>query len=139
MIQTLKGLPEPNNYCHTCDGTGRVNIGRGLKRCPRCAGSGLEPKPKGHNDQASYFSDTSQAAYEQAVDKIPEQARRVLAFLVRRPKYGATFDEIEHRLRILHQSTGGIKRWLVDHKKITDSGLRRKTRSGRGATVWVAL
>lgn len=125
--------------CTTCDGTGWAHVRGGRVRCPRCKGSGLKPQPKGHNDRASYFSDTSQAAYDQAVDKIPEQARRVLAFLKRRPKYGATFDEIEHKLGILHQSTGGIKRWLVNHKMISDSGLRRKTRSRRSARVWVAV
>jgi hypothetical protein len=51
---------------------------------------------------------------------------------------GATCDEIEVSLGLLHQSASAEIRKLVLLGKLSDSGQRRRTRSGRTATVWRA-
>lgn len=51
---------------------------------------------------------------------------------------GATCDELEHALILTHQTCSARVRELVLGGHVLDSGKRRKTRSGRAATVWVA-
>ena len=51
---------------------------------------------------------------------------------------GATDDEIEIAISRSHQSTSGARNTLVKDGWIQDSGLRRLTRYGNQAIVWVA-
>lgn len=50
---------------------------------------------------------------------------------------GLTCDELEQILDGKHQSVSAKIREGVLNKEIEDSGMRRKTRSGRKAIVWV--
>lgn len=49
---------------------------------------------------------------------------------------GMTCDEVEQRLERTHQSMSARVNQLRDSGWVIDSGLRRKTRSGRDAIVW---
>lgn len=62
----------------------------------------------------------------------------VLEFLRARGERGATDDEIERALTLSHQSASARRRELVIMDLAYDSGHRRRTRSGRTATVWRA-
>ena len=50
---------------------------------------------------------------------------------------GATCDEIENALNMRHQTASARVRELVLLGVIVNSGQRRKTRSGRSASVWI--
>ena len=50
---------------------------------------------------------------------------------------GMTCDELEQALDAKHQSVSAQIRRGVKNNEIEDSGMRRKTRSGRNAIVWV--
>tara|TARA_Y100000034_G_C6891619_1_gene410285 strand:+ start:1276 stop:1596 length:321 start_codon:yes stop_codon:yes gene_type:complete len=50
---------------------------------------------------------------------------------------GATDDEIEVALDLRHQTASARRRELVQLGFVVDSGVRRPTRSGRKAKVWV--
>ena len=50
---------------------------------------------------------------------------------------GMTCDELEQALDAKHQSVSAQIRHGVKNNEIEDSGMRRKTRSGRNAIVWV--
>lgn len=50
---------------------------------------------------------------------------------------GLTCDEVEERLNLRHQTASARVHELMESGQIRDSGMRRKTRSGRTATVWV--
>ena len=52
---------------------------------------------------------------------------------------GFTCDELETKLDRSHQSMSSAIRGGVKQGLITDSGFRRKTRSGRQAIVWQAV
>jgi hypothetical protein len=81
-------------------------------------------------------SDTSR----QAASSIEPDARTlrgiVLAFVRGRSDNGATCDEVEIELGLRHQTASARIRELVQAKFLRDSGVRRLTRSGRGAAVW---
>lgn len=62
---------------------------------------------------------------------------RVYAFISGRWIAGATDDEIEEILGMRHQNASARRNALVRAGRVKDSGLRRPTRSGREATVWV--
>lgn len=63
---------------------------------------------------------------------------RVLAFVTARGEHGATDEEIQLGVA-LRESTARARRVeLRDGGQVRDSGRRRKTRSERDATVWVA-
>jgi len=64
---------------------------------------------------------------------------RVLGFIESTFIHGATDDEIEVALGMRHQTASARRRDLVLSGLAKDSGKRRKTRSGRSATVWVAI
>lgn len=62
----------------------------------------------------------------------------VYELILGRAAYGATDEEICHALK-LNPSTARPRRVeLVERGKVYDSGLTRKTRSGRAATIWRA-
>jgi len=52
---------------------------------------------------------------------------------------GSTCDEAEEGLDMKHQTASARLRELVLKEFIVDSGMRRRTRSGRGARVYVVL
>jgi transcription initiation factor IIE alpha subunit len=63
----------------------------------------------------------------------------VLDFLVSRGTQGATAEEIEFAIEILGST---VRPRLVELRNaglVVDSGLTRKTRSGRHAVVWIAF
>lgn len=51
--------------------------------------------------------------------------------------HGRTCDEIEVLELLTHQTCSARVHELAGLKQITDSGMRRPTRSGRKAVVWV--
>jgi hypothetical protein len=51
---------------------------------------------------------------------------------------GLTCDEVEQRLSMTHQTASARVHELAKLEAIVDSGRKRKTRSGRGAVVWIA-
>lgn len=53
-------------------------------------------------------------------------------------KYGATDESVERSLDMRHQTVSARRRELVLMGLVIDSGYKRKTTSGRKATVWVA-
>ena len=63
---------------------------------------------------------------------------RVLDFIRRQGKNGATADEIQAALDMTHQSgSARVSELLNKYGEIKDSGRQRKTRSGSNATVYV--
>lgn len=64
--------------------------------------------------------------------------RDILRFVKRRPKTGATCEEIERTLYIKHQTASARIYDLREFGLLKDSGKKRKNWSGRKATVWVA-
>lgn len=82
-------------------------------------------------------SDTSRAAAH--AKKMTEEVdeRRIVDFLTKRGRIGATDDEIERAMHRSHQSVSARRRGLVLKGEVVDTGIRRRTRTGRLAAVWV--
>lgn len=79
--------------------------------------------------------DTSEAALI-SIDSVAQQIRmRVLREIAARG--GLTCDEVEVALDMRHQTVSARVNELMNQGLIADSGLRRKTRSGAQAAVWV--
>ena len=51
---------------------------------------------------------------------------------------GATDEELERRLNMKHQTVSARRRELVLMGMVKDSGVKRRTTSGRKAVVWIA-
>tara|TARA_R100001594_G_scaffold61343_1_gene95511 strand:+ start:2002 stop:2442 length:441 start_codon:yes stop_codon:yes gene_type:complete len=83
-------------------------------------------------------SDTSKEAAKSIEKKAPTLRQQVHEFLKRRDLFGATDYEIEQHLNLSHQTASARRRELVLKGYAKDSGSRRVTGSGRGATVWIA-
>lgn len=89
---------------------------------------------------------TSHEAAASVVESSESDRARVLEFVRARAETGATSDEIEAALSMRHQNVSA-RIWQLAGKdrrypvppRIVDSGIRRNTRSGRRAIVWVAL
>lgn len=81
-------------------------------------------------------SETSEAAAEAIAGKARSMEAEVFGFVSQRGEYGATVDEIEVALDMLHQTAGARVRGLVLHGHLRATDLRRRTRSERWATVW---
>jgi hypothetical protein len=81
---------------------------------------------------------TSTKALASVKPHLPRIRARILEYIASREDSGATCDGCERRLRYSHQTTSSAIHWQREHGKIKDSGLRRPTRSGRDAIVWVA-
>jgi hypothetical protein len=81
-------------------------------------------------------SDTSEAAAESIKPSSSTLRFKVLTFIKEAGLQGATDDEVEVALDLRHQTASARRRELVLSGHIRDSGSRRPTRSGRGATVW---
>lgn len=83
-------------------------------------------------------SDTSEEAAESMAEHVPGLEAKVLAAIVVFGAAGATTDELEAALGMSHQTCSARVNGLAERGAIADSGARRKTRSGRRATVYVA-
>lgn len=92
-------------------------------------------------------SETSAEAHESVKPILRDLQAKVFTALMRysvrpgpdgEPLGGATDDELEAYLQIRHQTLSARRRELVQKGYIEASGKRRKTRSGRSATVWRA-
>ena len=81
-------------------------------------------------------SDTSEKAAGETEPFRLSLSARVLKVIKSSGGHGATDDEIEVKLMLRHQTASARRRELVLSGAIRDSGERRKTRSGRTATVW---
>lgn len=62
---------------------------------------------------------------------------KVLKFIKRKGKKGATDEEIEKHLKVRHQTGSARRRELVLKGLVVDSTKTRATSSGRPAIVWV--
>ena len=83
-------------------------------------------------------SDTSKQAAESVAISAASMRGRVLAFIASRPQ-GVTDDEVELALSMRHQTASARRRELVLLGMVKDSDRRRRTSSGRSATVWVMV
>ena len=84
-------------------------------------------------------SDTSRDAAESMRPHVSAIERDVLAFVKRAGAMGTTCDEIEDRMKLAHQTASARLKGLADKGLIKDSGVRRPTRSGRAARVYVVV
>ena len=82
---------------------------------------------------------TSFEAAQSIGSSLQRLEREILYFIELRRDRGATCDELEWCLGFSHQTSSARLRGLFLKGKIKDSSRRRKTRSGRGAIVWVAI
>jgi hypothetical protein len=71
-------------------------------------------------------------------DKVADGTMQAEALTLIREWGGLTDDELETRMGRTHQSVSATRNTLMRKGKVADSGLRRKTRSGNDAIVWVA-
>lgn len=90
-------------------------------------------------------SDTSEQAAQHVAKRVETLRLRVFRAIqlcsgANEPeaKLGMTCDEVEHALEMSHQTASARIHDLAKQERIFDSGLRRKTRSGRNAVVWIA-
>lgn len=83
-------------------------------------------------------SDTSRAAAESQIPTVMSLQSLVLLRVLHAGRRGLTCDEIEEQMSGRHQTISARVRELVQLGRIRDLGLRRKTRSGRNARVYVA-
>jgi hypothetical protein len=98
-----------------------------------------ERAQKPRNAAVIGIAETSRAAYrETQVGPAAILRERVYAFIRDRGTFGATDQEIQHGLSLHEQSQGPRRNELVKASRVRNSGLRRETRSGRTAIVWVA-
>jgi hypothetical protein len=82
-------------------------------------------------------SDTSETAAESMVGKVDTLRAQYLSYILAQGETGATCDEVESWSDDRHQTVSARIKELADAGKVKDSGRRRKTRSGREATVWI--
>jgi predicted transcriptional regulator len=81
--------------------------------------------------------ETSRLAAESA-EPTAESMRVAVLDCIRGSGRGATCDEVEERLSMRHQTASARIRELAIRGLIRDSSLRRGTRSGRPAIVWIS-
>lgn len=84
-------------------------------------------------------SDTSEAAARSILDGHANLQLRVLDYVTRRAATGATCDEVETGLGLRHQTAAARLRELELAERVRKTEQRRKTRSGRAATVYRAV
>lgn len=82
-------------------------------------------------------SSTSRAAAKHAEKREADDKSRVLEFYKRRGEQGATSDEAQRHLRLLHQTGSARVADLLQEGKLIESGYRRRTRHGRWADVLI--
>jgi hypothetical protein len=80
--------------------------------------------------------DTSEGAAESMEDSVEAIRRRVCFYIIDKGDDGATCDETEEALDLVHQTCSPRITELRLGHMIEDSGARRLTRSNRRAIVW---
>ena len=86
-----------------------------------------------------FGSDRSKAAAE-SIEKDTNRLRRLVYEEIKEAgSSGMTCDEVEARLDLKHQTVSARMRELAIAGRIIDSELKRKTRSGRAAVVWICI
>lgn len=80
-------------------------------------------------------SDTSREAAE-SIDANTLR-ERVHRYIREQGPFGATDDEVQYELDMNPSTQRPRRIELVQQGRVRDSGRKRKTRSGRNATVWV--
>ena len=83
-------------------------------------------------------SDTSEAAAEAMLGNIETLRFKVFDFIKSQEKIGATDQEIQEALNLEMSTEIPRRRELVLKGFVLDSGYRRRTKSNRFATVWIA-
>jgi len=83
-------------------------------------------------------TETSRQAAAEIATRLSAIQQDILAHLQRSGEHGGTCDELEEAMRLRHQTCGPRLRELALSGAIVDTGMRRKTRSGRRAIVWLA-
>ena len=78
-------------------------------------------------------TETSRAAYESVKPYVPTMEEKIIAMIKKR---NWTCDELEQHLDLKHQSCSACITKLQDKGVIEDSGIKRKTRSGRLARAY---
>lgn len=81
--------------------------------------------------------DTSKAAAQSVRKTAPAMRAKVLAYIKSQGGNGSTTDQAEVALGMSHQTCSARVHELAKLGAIEDSGVRRKTRSGRTARVYV--
>lgn len=84
-------------------------------------------------------SETSESAALLAQESAPTKRARVYRYLVEQGWGGATDEEIQLALRMDANTERPRRCELLEKRLIMDSRRTRMTRSGRAATVWVAI
>ncbi len=93
----------------------------------------------GYIDNTPYVSGsrTSAAAAASMTTHVGPLEAKVLRLIKKNGKHGATDSEVETTLGLRHQTASARRRTLVLKGLVKDSGLTRKTQSGRQAVVWI--
>jgi len=94
---------------------------------------------RAYPDRPGYVagSDTSKEAAKRSDNSAGAMRLKVLAHI--NAVGNATCDEIEEAMKLKHQTASARIRELVLDGKIQDTGMRRRTRSGSSARVYVAV
>ncbi len=79
------------------------------------------------------------AANESIVDQKQMLRAKVVMFIHNKGLSGATSDEVEKSLQLSHQTVSARLSEAKALKMVVDSGRKRKTRSGRAASVLVYM
>lgn len=96
--------------------------------------SGTEELPLVYRSAPFSNASTSQAAALEIREHLPRLERMVLERIA---WWGPLCDhELEAALRMAHQTVSARRRGLVLRGLVEDSGIRRKTASGRNAIAW---
>lgn len=82
-------------------------------------------------------SETSREAAIRIMMTAENLRSRVYRFIMNKGEYGATDGEIQKALRMEGSTQRPRRVELQEKNLIKDSGIKRKTRSGRRAVVWV--
>jgi len=102
--------------------------------------AGIEERPPvDRNVTRTGPQETSQDAARRALGRTGSQRRAIYEEIRSRGTDGLTCDEICVILQLLVQSATPAINTLARDGWLRDSGLRRNTRSGNAAIVWVAI
>lgn len=82
-------------------------------------------------------TNTQQQAQQSIVLTSKQLRARIFEFIMKRGAEGATNEEVSELLGIRIQTVCARRNELFKKHLIVDSGVRRDTRSGRSASVWI--
>jgi hypothetical protein len=86
----------------------------------------------------SVNTDTSRQAAAAIAPRLSALQETILSHVQWSGETGATCEELEENLKLRHQTCGPRLRELATAGRVVDTGIRRRTRSGRKAIVWLA-